>query len=78
MKVPNVRLKLASRLLSLSRLQNEGSQLSGRSPPEVIKSIKATDEGSQPWFGCFGVLDMSIKATDEGSQPTYVGMSQAI
>ena len=43
MKVPNILLEELGQALSLSRLQNEGSQLD-RSRNEIIdKSIKATE-----------------------------------
>ena len=43
MKVPNYTALTAPKNLSLSRLQNEGSQLSEDTSDEDIKSIKATE-----------------------------------
>ena len=43
MKVPNFSGVLVFVAISLSRLQNEGSQLSGYKESDVNKSIKATE-----------------------------------
>ena len=43
MKVPNFIAQTWTPELSLSRLQNEGSQLSVYSPDGAVKSIKATE-----------------------------------
>ena len=50
MKVPNDEVMRHWAALSLSRLQNEGSQRVADTGLGVCKSIKATDEGSQPTY----------------------------
>ncbi|ERT63480.1 hypothetical protein HMPREF0742_02689 [Rothia aeria F0184] len=43
MKVPNAAPKSPCTKISLSKLQNEGSQHPGCAPNRTIKSIKATE-----------------------------------
>ena len=43
MKVPNARSAGIGGAVSLSRLQNEGSQLPSARSPVLVKSIKATE-----------------------------------
>ena len=43
MKVPNTQPHLRTVIVSLSRLQNEGSQLAVTDNTEHVKSIKATE-----------------------------------
>ena len=64
MKVPNCRASLGLLFLSLSRLQNEGSQRKFVTHQEFVSLSRLQNEGSQPGSKSRVIVSKSIKATE--------------